>query len=252
MRRAPLYRLTCRHAMEQPSHTPNIAHAEGGRWHISWGRRARGRSPARTVPGLLHQARWPGAAGKRRRPQRPQTARAVREQRTPGAHSRSHSAICSRIPLRCNALARSPGVRPALAAPRLFIPRRDGDVRFFEPRYFLGGQFQRQTRHRVIEMAQFRGPDDGRGNLRLLQHPSQGDLRAGNASRLSNRGHALDHPPVGLESSRIGVLPSSSVSCRSLVSSQLRVDRPRAMGLQGMTPTPWSLQSGSISRSSSR
>jgi crotonobetainyl-CoA:carnitine CoA-transferase CaiB-like acyl-CoA transferase len=37
MRRAPLYRLTCRHAIEEPNHTPNVAHTKDGRWYISWG-----------------------------------------------------------------------------------------------------------------------------------------------------------------------------------------------------------------------
>jgi crotonobetainyl-CoA:carnitine CoA-transferase CaiB-like acyl-CoA transferase len=41
MRRAPLYRLTCRHAMERPNHTPNVAHTKDGRWCISWGVGAR-------------------------------------------------------------------------------------------------------------------------------------------------------------------------------------------------------------------
>ena len=41
MRRMPLYRLTCRHAIEQPNYTPNIAHTKDGRWYISWGVGAR-------------------------------------------------------------------------------------------------------------------------------------------------------------------------------------------------------------------
>ena len=39
---------------------------------------------------------------------------------------------------------------------------------------------------------------------------------------------------------------------RRVSRSQGRVSLPRASGLHGMTPTPWSAQSGSISRSSSR
>ena len=35
MRRAPLWRLTCRHATEQPNRMPNIAHTKDGRWYIS-------------------------------------------------------------------------------------------------------------------------------------------------------------------------------------------------------------------------
>ncbi|MGE0722998.1 MAG: CaiB/BaiF CoA transferase family protein [Alphaproteobacteria bacterium] len=36
MRRAPLYRLTCRHAAETPSRVPSIGHTKDGRWYMSW------------------------------------------------------------------------------------------------------------------------------------------------------------------------------------------------------------------------
>ena len=36
MRRAPLYRQTCRHAVEEANHVPNIAHTKDGRWCITW------------------------------------------------------------------------------------------------------------------------------------------------------------------------------------------------------------------------
>ncbi len=36
MRRAPLFRQTCRHAVENPNHTPNVAHTKDGRWCITW------------------------------------------------------------------------------------------------------------------------------------------------------------------------------------------------------------------------
>ncbi|MGH7044029.1 MAG: CoA transferase, partial [Acetobacteraceae bacterium] len=35
MRRAPLWRLTCRHAVEAANHTPSISHTKDGRWFIS-------------------------------------------------------------------------------------------------------------------------------------------------------------------------------------------------------------------------
>ncbi len=41
MRRAPLWRLTCRHAVETPSHTPSISHTKDGRWCIQHGMGAR-------------------------------------------------------------------------------------------------------------------------------------------------------------------------------------------------------------------
>ena len=47
-------------------------------------------------------------------------------------------------------------------------------------------------------------------------------------------------------------LPNSSVADRSVTSSHGRASRPRASGLHGSTPMPWSAHSGSISRSSSR
>jgi crotonobetainyl-CoA:carnitine CoA-transferase CaiB-like acyl-CoA transferase len=53
MRRAPLWRLTCRHAVETPGHTPNISHTKDGRWFVSWGVGAR--DQANLVPFL---SRW--------------------------------------------------------------------------------------------------------------------------------------------------------------------------------------------------
>jgi crotonobetainyl-CoA:carnitine CoA-transferase CaiB-like acyl-CoA transferase len=37
MRRAPLYRMTCRHAGEVPTHVPSIGHTKDGRWCIAAG-----------------------------------------------------------------------------------------------------------------------------------------------------------------------------------------------------------------------
>lgn len=41
MLRAPLWRLTCRHAASAPNHSPAIAHTKDGRWLITWGIGAR-------------------------------------------------------------------------------------------------------------------------------------------------------------------------------------------------------------------
>src|SRR3954447_18341579 len=41
MRRVPLWRLTCRHALEVPNHSPSIVHTKDGRWYISHGMGAR-------------------------------------------------------------------------------------------------------------------------------------------------------------------------------------------------------------------
>jgi len=37
MRHAPLYRQTCRHAIENPTHVPSIGHTKDGRWYIATG-----------------------------------------------------------------------------------------------------------------------------------------------------------------------------------------------------------------------
>ena len=37
MRHAPLYRQTCRHAIETPTHVPSIGHTKDGRWYIATG-----------------------------------------------------------------------------------------------------------------------------------------------------------------------------------------------------------------------
>src|SRR5271154_4670916 len=52
-------------------------------------------------------------------------------------------------------------------------------------------------------MPELRSPEDRRRDLLLLQHPSQSDLRARNASGLRNRGHTLNHGAVRLESLRV-------------------------------------------------
>src|SRR6185437_11934425 len=41
MRRVPLWRLTCRHALEIPNASPSIMHTKDGRWYISHGMGAR-------------------------------------------------------------------------------------------------------------------------------------------------------------------------------------------------------------------
>lgn len=41
MRRVPLWRLTCRHALEAPNHSPSIMHTKDGRWYIAHGMGAR-------------------------------------------------------------------------------------------------------------------------------------------------------------------------------------------------------------------
>ena len=52
MRRSPVYRQTARHAVERPTHTPNVSHTKDGRWVMSWGVSARDKS--KLVPFLDH------------------------------------------------------------------------------------------------------------------------------------------------------------------------------------------------------
>lgn len=64
MQHAPLWRLTCRHAISKPNHTPNISHSKDGRWFISWGVGARDK--AKLVPfldtyGMAADLQPPGA-----------------------------------------------------------------------------------------------------------------------------------------------------------------------------------------------
>ena len=44
MRRSPVYRQTGRHAVERPTHTPNMSYTKDGRWLMSWGVSARDKS----------------------------------------------------------------------------------------------------------------------------------------------------------------------------------------------------------------
>jgi crotonobetainyl-CoA:carnitine CoA-transferase CaiB-like acyl-CoA transferase len=50
MRRAPLYRQTARHAVENPTPVPNISQTQDGRWNMTWGVSARDK--AKLVPFL--------------------------------------------------------------------------------------------------------------------------------------------------------------------------------------------------------
>ena len=64
MQHVPLWRLTCRHAIAKPNHTPNIGHTKDGRWFISWG--VGPRDKAKLVPflegyGMAADLRPPGA-----------------------------------------------------------------------------------------------------------------------------------------------------------------------------------------------
>jgi crotonobetainyl-CoA:carnitine CoA-transferase CaiB-like acyl-CoA transferase len=64
MRRAPLFRQTCRHSTERPSHVPNIGHTKDGRWIVTYGVSAR--DQANLVPfleryGMAADLEKPGA-----------------------------------------------------------------------------------------------------------------------------------------------------------------------------------------------
>ena len=105
--------------------------------------------------------------------------------------------------------------------------------------------------HRVVEVLGLRGADDRRRDGGLGAQPGQRDLRPRHAPRRRDLGRPGRRPPGRPPTCRRG--SAELVGLRALVaSSQSRVSRPRASGLQGITPTPSSAHSGSISRSSSR
>ena len=111
------------------------------------------------------------------------------------------------------------------------------------------GQHQVESYDCIVDVVRFGGADDRRGDTGPAGHPGERDLCPGHLPLGGNAGDLLDDQPIaGL----VKVAADSSVWLRVVSWSQSRVSLPRARGLQGMTPTPRSAHSGSISRSSSR
>ena len=116
MRRVPLWRLTCRHALETPNHSPSIMHTKDGRWFISHGMGAR---DLKALVPLLSKYNMQADL----QPPPPDAdlkARAVpgstASRRGKGAHDRRRAALHPRMDLRRHAMAGSAGGRPALGA----------------------------------------------------------------------------------------------------------------------------------------
>ncbi len=116
MRRAPLYRQTCRHAVETRE-----PHAERrtyqGRTLVRHLARGRAR---RSQPGAVSESLWhggrPRTARRGRRSQGAQHSRLVVRRRAPGPYSGREPAVRACAYLRQRSLERSPGGRPALGA----------------------------------------------------------------------------------------------------------------------------------------
>ena len=116
MRRAPLYRLTCRHASETVTRVPSISHTKDGRWFMTWGVGVARPRQSHAVPRSL----WDGGGSSRSR----RLERRGRAQysghggggRTIVAHARSDPAFRPRLYLRQNAVERGAGRGPALGA----------------------------------------------------------------------------------------------------------------------------------------
>ena len=164
-----------------------------------------------------------------------------------------------RIPTRFRGMNRSPfrGGNMRLArtlglATGLAVRSRPGNaVRTRSPAAVPRRRSGRGRERRLASsmMVRFGGADDRRGDARPAGHPGERDPCSRHLPLGGDAGDLLDDQPI---TGRVKVLPNSSVGLRLVSSSQSRVSLPRARGLQGMTPTPRSAHSGSISRSSSR
>ena len=99
MRRAPLYRLTCRHASETVTRVPSISHTKDGRWFMTWGVGSRDRANLAPVPRSL----WDGGGSPRPQGSATSGARFIPGHRCGGrtivAHARSDPAIRPRLHL---------------------------------------------------------------------------------------------------------------------------------------------------------
>ncbi len=116
MRRAPLFRQTCRHAIEKPTHVPSIGHTKDGRWYIAARRLGARPDECRALPGRLRHGGGPPGAGRRCRHQGTQHPRFRRRRRDEVPPPRDRAALHPLPPLRHHALARGAGRRPAVVA----------------------------------------------------------------------------------------------------------------------------------------
>ena len=97
--------------------------------------------------------------------------------------------------------------------------------------------------------------DDRGGHAGLVQQPGQRHLRRRHAALAGDLADASTTSQVaGVVVQLVGELVGlgAGVRARRRPRGRLPASKPRASGLHGMTPTPWSRHSGIISRSSSR
>jgi len=115
MRRAPLFRQTCRHAIEKPTHVPSIGHTKDGRWYIAAGVSVRDQTnvvPFLAGYGMAADLQAPGGDADTKARNIPGS----------GADDETKSHLLEivqrfiRSPLRHHALARGAGRRPAVVA----------------------------------------------------------------------------------------------------------------------------------------
>ena len=115
MRRVPLWRLTCRHALEVPNHSPSIMHTKDGRWYISHGMGARDQSAGAAAFEIRHAGRSATAAT-RCRSDGACRARLDRKRRDPRAHDRRGATFYPSLDLQRHAVAGGAGGRLAVGA----------------------------------------------------------------------------------------------------------------------------------------
>jgi len=136
MRHAPLFRQTCRHAVEVPNHTPNIAHTKDGRWCVTW--LVGARDEANLVPFL---ERWDMAADL----EPPGSSVDLKARSIPGSggggERRSHILDVTQRFVRAFTYDDVPW-RPAQEAGLLWAPVRKPHENALDPHWLARGTFQ--------------------------------------------------------------------------------------------------------------
>ena len=253
----------------------------------SAGAASAGRTPPSVIPSASAPG-WPSQNAQSCRPRgRPAPARGSARSAPPGHHRRVERGGLGQLPLSAAAgrAAPRPGGRRGRTAPhsprarrRPAVPapttRRAGRGRSGSPppsRPYPPAQKPAGCRGEYGSSSAPPRPRTARGRPRRSRRRG-GRLGGADDRRGHRRVRAAPRParpgpgtPRGRRRSR---RPRSTIApvarrrracCRTrrsataaVVASQSRVSRPRASGLHGITPMPWSTQSGSISRSSSR
>ena len=116
MRRVPLWRLTNRHALETPNHSPSIMPHQGRPLvHLARHGRARSEEPGAVAVQIRH-AGGPATAAAGCRSEGAQRARLAGRRRGPRAHAGCGAALRPRLDLSGHAVAGGAGCRAAVGA----------------------------------------------------------------------------------------------------------------------------------------